>query len=234
MDPPTLPGSHDISGPSAVSRGDQEGDQGGLVGALYPVNLVLRGRRCLVVGGGPVAGRKVAGLVEVGAEVHLVATEVSEAVRSIEGIHWEERPYREGDVAGCWLVITCTDDPEVNAAVRRDGDAHGVWVNSADDPTNCTATLPAVIRQGPLVVTFSTSGEAPAVARWLRDAYGSTLGPEHCTLIELLAEARREIKGQGRSTEGMSWQEALDSGTLELIREGNLAEAKERLQACLS
>ena len=109
-----------------------------------------------------------------------------------------------------------------------------MWVNSADDTDNCSFILPSRIRRGPLLVTFSTSGEAPSVARWMRRTYAGEFGDEYVTMIDLVADERRKIQAEGRTTEGLSWQEALDSGTLGLIREGHLAEAKERLQACLS
>jgi len=206
---------------------------------LYPVNLVLAGRRCLVVGGGRVAAQKVAGLLECLAEVDVVAPVVGEEVRSLApppgaALRWEERAYRAGDVAGYRLAIAATDDPAVNRAVYLDGEAHGVLVNSADDPANCSFTLPSRIRRGPLLVTFSTGGHSPALSTWLRRRYSQEFGPEYVTLIELLAEARAELAAQGRSTEGRDWQSALDSGMLDLVREGRVAEAKERLQACLS
>lgn len=210
------------------------GSGGDLVGSLYPANLVLHGRRCLVIGGGRVAAQKIQGLLEAGAEVDVIATELSDDVRSLSGITTDQRPYRVGDVAGYWLVIAATNDPETNQAVLADGDDHRVWVNSADDPANCSVLLPSRIRRGPLLVTFSTSGEAPAVAKWLRKAYEGEFGDEYVALIELVADERRRLQAEGRSTEGMSWQNAIDSGTLDLIREGHLAEAKERLQACLS
>ena len=90
------------------------------------------------------------------------------------------------------------------------------------------------IRRGPLLVTFATGGRSPAIAQWLRRRYEDEFGPEYEVLIELLSETRDELKARGESTESPGWQRALDSGMLELIREGNLAEAKERLQACLS
>jgi siroheme synthase (precorrin-2 oxidase/ferrochelatase) len=94
--------------------------------------------------------------------------------------------------------------------------------------------LPARVRQGPLLVTFSTSGSSPALSTWLRRRYGPEFGPEYAVLVEILTEARARLLAEGTSTEGLNWQGALDSGMLELIREGHLAEAKERLQACLS
>ena len=201
---------------------------------LYPVNLRLAGQPCLVVGGGVVATQKARGLLECGALVTVVAPEVGDELAALDGVTCQLRPYAVGDVDGYRLVITATDDPEVNRAVHSDGERAGIWVNSADDPENCDFTLPSKIRQGPLLVTFATGGHSPALATWLRRRYTAEFGPEYVTLIDLLAEARQELQAAGRSTEGLDWQPALDSGMLELIREGRLAEAKERLQACLS
>jgi precorrin-2 dehydrogenase / sirohydrochlorin ferrochelatase len=200
----------------------------------YPVNLLLSGRPCLVVGGGTVARQKAAGLVECGALVHVVAPDVVPEIEAMGGVTVERRPYRRGEVAAYRLAIAATDDPAVNAAVYDDGEQAGVWVNSADDPVNCAFTLPARVRQGPLLATFSTGGHSPALAVWLRRRFQSELGPEYLTLLELLDEARSAIRGAGGTSEGLDWQKALDSGMLELIREGRITQAKERLQACLS
>ena len=202
----------------------------------YPVNLVLTGRRCLVVGGGRIAARKVEGLVACGARVHVVAPVVGEEVRALagSGVTWEERPYRRGEVAGYRLAISATDDGEVNRAVFADGEQSGVWTNSADDPANCAFTLPAVVRRGPLMVTVSTGGHSPALATWLRRRVAEEVGPEYEVLVELLAAEREAIQASGRSTEHVDWQKALDSDMLALIRAGQVRQAKERLQACLS
>jgi siroheme synthase-like protein len=201
---------------------------------LYPINLRLAGARCLVVGGATVALNKVLGLLEARAVVTVVAPEVSGEIASLDGVRVERRPYREGDLVGYRLAIAATGDPDVNRAVFLEGEASGVWVNAADDPANCSFTLPARLRRGPLLVTFATGGNSPALAAWLRRRYTDEFGPEYEVLIGLLAEARADLVAQGKSTEGPGWQRALDSGMLDLIREGDLAEAKERLQACLS
>ena len=201
---------------------------------LYPINLRVDGKRCLVVGGGKVAEGKVRGLLEAGAVVTVVAPEVSDGLAGLEGVEVERRSYRPGDLAGFRLAVVATSDPEVNRAVFLEGEASGVWVNAADDPDNCSFTLPARIRRGSLLVTFATGGSSPALASWLRRRYEAEFGPEYEVLIDLLAEARAEMRTRGQSTEGPGWQRALDSGMLDLIREGDLAEAKERLQACLS
>jgi precorrin-2 dehydrogenase/sirohydrochlorin ferrochelatase len=201
----------------------------------YPVNLLVAGKRCLVVGGGRVAAQKASGLVEAGAVVHVVAPELSDALRAVPDVTWDQRRYVPDDLDGCALVIVATDDPAVNHQVYLDAEARGLWVNAADDPVNCTFTLPARVRRGDVLVTVSTGGRSPAVASWLRRRFEEQLGPEIETLLDLVATERERLQREGRSTEAVDWQKAIDSGMLlELIREGRLAEAKERLQACLS
>jgi precorrin-2 dehydrogenase/sirohydrochlorin ferrochelatase len=190
---------------------------------LYPVNLVLAGRRCLVVGGGRVAAQKAAELLVCGAEVHVVAPRIEPETAALSG-----------EVAGYRLAVAATDQPEVNHQVFLEGEAAGVWVNSADDPANCAFTLPSRVRRGDLLVTFSTGGRSPALATWLRRRFSEEIGPEYLTLMDLLAEERARLRREGVPTEGLDWQGALDSGMLDLVREGRLAEAKERLKACLS
>ncbi|HEX5946528.1 MAG TPA: bifunctional precorrin-2 dehydrogenase/sirohydrochlorin ferrochelatase [Acidimicrobiales bacterium] len=211
---------------------------------LYPVNLLLTGRSCLVVGGGRVAVGKVRGLVEAGAHVTVVAPEVDDRILAMAAVGApdggrgvvvvERRAYRRGEVAGHRLVIAATGDPAVNQRVYDDGEAAGVWVNSADDPERCSLILPARVRQGRLTVTVSTAGHSPAVASWLRARLADELGPEYDDLIGLLSEAREEVRAQGHSTEQLDWRAALDSGILDLVRAGRLEDAKERLRACLS
>ena len=230
---------------------------------LYPVNLLLTGRSCLVVGGGNVAVGKVRGLVEAGARVTVVAPEVDDRILAMatdpsdepkstrDGsgrvapgsaapagergtVAVERRAYRPGDVAQHRLVIAATGTPAVNQQVYDDGEAAGVWVNSADDPERCSVILAARVRQGRLTVTVSTAGHSPAVASWLRARLADELGPEYDELIGLLSEAREEVRAQGHSTELLDWRAALDSGILDLVRAGRLEDAKERLRACLS
>lgn len=205
---------------------------------VYPVALLLQDRLCLVVGGGHIAERKTRGLLAAGARVDIVAKEVLSPVRALEGAPGvnsiEERPYRSGEVAGYWLAVAATGDDEVNRAVYEDGQAAHVWVNSADDPANCSFILPAVARQGPVSVAVSTSGYSPALASWLKAHAAEHMGPELAELAEMLAEARARLKAQGRSTEGVDWRPSLDWDMLELIRSGGRAEARERIEACLS
>jgi precorrin-2 dehydrogenase/sirohydrochlorin ferrochelatase len=204
-----------------------------VAGDQYPVNLILQGARCLVVGGGPVAARKAAGLLACQAEVHVIAPSFSPEMAALP-VSVEERPYRPGDVAGYRLVLAATDDRDVNRAVFDEAEAQGTWVNSADDPALCTFTLPSVIRRGPLMVTVSTGGRSPALATWLKRRFEAQLGPEYQVLVDLVAQVREDMRAAGRSTEQADWQSVLDSDMLELIKAGNVDLARERLQTWLS
>jgi len=200
----------------------------------YPVNLLLEGRRCLVVGGGRVAVRKVEGLLACGAQVKVVAPRLDADLVDRAGVTCEQRAWKPGDLAGVWLVIAATDDPDANRAVYEAGERAGTWVNGADDPANCSFTLPSVVRRGDLQVAVSTGGRSPALASWLRRRFEDEIGPEYGILLDLLATEREGLKAAGRSTEGLDWQSALDSDMLGLIRNGDLVHARERLLTCLS
>ena len=206
-------------------------------GPQYPANLVLQGRRVLVVGAGAIAARKVEGLLACGADVVVVAPVVGEAIAALAAagaVHLCQRAYRADDLDAVWLAVTATDDRAVNRAVFADGEARRIWVNAADDPVSCSFTLPSVVRQGPIMVTVATGGHSPALATWLGRHVAGELGPEYAQLALLLAEARAALQAEGRSTEGLNWLSAIDSGMLEMIRLGDVGRAKERLQACLS
>jgi len=202
--------------------------------ALYPVNLVLTDRPCLVVGGGTVAARKVEGLLAGGAKVTVVAPEVVDEIRGWPEVTVLERPYRAGDVDGERLVISATDSSVVNGAVYADCEAAGIWVCGADDPQHCSFTLPSVVRRGTLVLTVSTGGRSPAVARWMRERLEQEIGPEYEALLDLVADQRAAAKAEGRDTSTLDWQKALDSDMLALIRTGDLDSARKRLETCLS
>lgn len=201
---------------------------------LYPVNLVLTGRRCLVVGGGSVAARKVRGLLAAGAVVHVVAPEITEEIRGLTGVTLDERPYESHDLEGVWLVVAATGDPEVNATVRKDADAAHTWLNAADDPASCSFTLPAVTRRGPVTVAVSTAGHSPALAKWIKGQVEDLIGPEFATLATLVGEVREQLQAAGRSTEQVDWRPAFESDMLDAVRAGDLARVRERLEACLS
>ncbi len=203
----------------------------------YPVNLRLAGLPCLVVGGGPVAAGKVTDLLAAGAEVTVVAPAVCSDLAELAArgvIDLQQRPYDQRDLEGVWFAVAATGDPAVNAAVRADGDALRVFVNAADDPDHCSAIRPAQLWRGDLLVTYSTGGASPAVSKWLRRRGEQLYGPEYGELVALVAQVRRERMVRNLPTDPRGWQRALDSGILDLVRQGRTSDAKELLDACLS
>lgn len=173
----------------------------------FPVFLQLTGVPVLLVGGGRVAARKAEALLAAGAAVTVVAPRVDPGLqRSAAACHL--RAYRPGDIAGHRLVMTATDDAAVNAAVAADAVAAGVWVNSADDPANCTFILPAVARDGAVTVAVSTAGASPALASHLRSRLQQWLaGIDAAGAAERLSAQRAELHAQGVSTESIDWSQ---------------------------
>jgi precorrin-2 dehydrogenase / sirohydrochlorin ferrochelatase len=208
-----------------------------LDGPLYPVGLVVRGRRCLVVGGGRVAGRKVRSLLQCGAAVTIVAPEVHGALRLLaedgppgaageHPVDVQRRRYERGEAAGYRLVVAATGDPDVDAAVYEDAEAAGVWVNTADDPAHCTMVLPAVWRTGAVTVSVSTGGVSPALAGWLRTRVAESVGEHVGRLAALLGEARRRLQDEGRPTDSVDWLAILEGPVPALVAQGRLADAR--------
>lgn len=157
--------------------------------------LELRGRSCLVVGGGHVAREKVAGLVAQGASVRVVAPSIVAELDALASRTPEltlvRRPFEPGDLDGCWFVVAATDDPAVQQQVYDEATARRIFVNGADDPARCSAYLTAVHREGPVVVSVSTEGTSPALAAWLRDRLAGALPPGIAGVAEQLAAERR-------------------------------------------
>jgi len=219
----------------------------------------LSGRPCLVVGGGPVAARKVLSLLGAGAVVTVVALEtvaaidaaVLEAAATGAVLAVERRPYRRGEAAGYALVVTATGDPTVDDGVVDDARAADVLVNRADSRPvrpggtgdegaghggddrswrDGTVQLPAVLRRGPVSVAVSTGGISPALARWLRDRIATSLPARLETVAALVDEAREERRATGRATDSVDWADLLDHTVVPLVDAGRVDEARAALR----
>ncbi len=198
----------------------------------YPIFLELAGQPCLVVGGGAVAERKVDGLLAVGASVTVVSPMLSpglEVLAKARRIRHVAREYNPGDLEGYQLAFVATDDRAVNAAVAREGQEHGVWVNAADDPEHCDFILPSIFRRGELVVAVATGGSSPALSRVVREEIEGYLGEEYGVLAEIAADVRRELRARGLSPDGEAWRKALDGDLRGLVAQGRRDEARARL-----
>jgi precorrin-2 dehydrogenase / sirohydrochlorin ferrochelatase len=198
----------------------------------YPVLLDLAGRRCVMVGGGGVAERRIDGLLTAGAEVIVISPRLTPTLTALvaEGrIYHEPRGYRDGDLAGADLAFVATDAGEVNAAVAREARERGLWINAADDPARCTFILPALVRRGDLTVAVATGGSSPALARAIREELETYLTDDYTTLASIAAEARRELRAAGRPVTADAWRRALGPEVRRLIVERGRDDAKHRL-----
>jgi siroheme synthase-like protein len=151
--------------------------------------LDLRGRDCLVVGGGRVATEKVHGLLDCEARVTVVAPHIDDQLRRLP-VCIERREFERADVDGRLLVIAATDDREVNVAVSRAAAEESTLCNVADDPELCSFILPAITRRDPIVVGVSTGGASPALAQRIRDDVADLLTPRHAELAHRLQALR--------------------------------------------
>jgi len=198
----------------------------------YPIFLDMRDRPCLVIGGGPVAERKVEGLLEVGAAVTVISPTLGARLGALaaEGrIRHVGREYRPGDLAGYQLAFVATDDGEASAAVAREGQERGVWVNAADDLARCDLILPSVLRRGELVVAVATGGASPALSRAIREELEAYFTEDYAALVQIVAEVRHELRERGSLPSAEAWRTALDRDLRGLIAAGRREEAKARL-----
>jgi len=171
---------------------------------MYPVMLNLRGRRCLVVGGGGVALRKIEGLLAENAHVTVIAPEPIQALRELaqrKKVHLEERDYQSSDIAGHLLVFAATSDRSVNGQIWCEAEKAGIWVNVADEPSDCTFHLPARVRRGALQLVIASAGEAPFAVRRLRKFLERRFGSEWAEWLEAAARFREKVRTSGLDPE---------------------------------
>lgn len=161
--------------------------------ADLPVMLRVAGRRCVVVGGGAVARRRVGSLCEAGAQVSIIAPQVEEQLLNMADTV-EQRAYQSGDLEGALLVVIATDDLAVNRQVAADARAGGVLVNQADDPSRSDVMIPAHAHHGPVTLSVYTSGISPAAAAAIRRELSEALDGDWPRLLEVIAPFRGLIQ----------------------------------------
>lgn len=170
----------------------------------FPINLDIANRRCVVVGGGKVAERKVKSLLKCNGEVVVISPELTEklaALHSRNSISWQNRNYIMGDLDGAFMVIAATDDEDTQAQVFTDAQEKNLLVNVADVPERCNFILPATVRRKNLAVSVSTGGKSPALARLLREKLEKHITPEYGVLADILGLLRPVVLERGQSHE---------------------------------
>ncbi len=189
----------------------------------YPVFLNLTCKKCLVVGGGTVAERKVLKLLECGARITVVATELNDSLNRMRQetlIDCIFDEYRSNYVENFFLVIGATDQYDVNRRIYQDATERGILVNIVDEPEKCNFIVPAHFEQGELSIAISTAGKSPALARRIKEELAKAYGKEYEILVAVMGYIRKQVASKGRSSEENKkiFEAVLDSDLLDLIR----------------
>lgn len=204
--------------------------------AVYPINLVLKGKSCAVIGGGKVAERKVHSLLSGGAKVTVYSSTLTNGLVKLADeqlISVCLHPYKPGKLAGFFLVICATNDSEVNRSAALEAKQAQALVNVVDAPELCDFTVPASLERGDLLFTVSTGGHSPKLARLIKEQLAKEYGEEYSTYLLLLGKIRDELKKTGQLSaveRGEFWQKCLDQEIIALLKGGAIKEAEEKIR----
>lgn len=211
------------------------------MGFAYPVMLEVAGRRCVVIGSGPMAESKAQDLVDAGASVEVIGPEPSAGLVGMETeglVGLVRRAYAEGDLEGAFVAIADVADPQLIERIYAEANRSGVLLNSVDDVPHCHFGAASKIRRGDLLVTLSTGGKAPALAKQLRRKLESELTEEYALLVDLLGEARQAAWPARQSMSfdewAARWEAALDADLISMVRRGEIEAVREHLLRALT
>ncbi len=200
----------------------------------YPVYLDLRGRTCVVVGGGEVAERKSGSLIIAGAHLVVVSPDLTHSLQDLaeQGklIH-RKKNFEANDLRGAFLAVAATDDPVVNGAVAEACREEGVLVNVATSPEAGTFIVPSVVERGDLLIAVSTCGDSPALARRVRQDLEKSYGPEYGVFLEKMSVLRRRLMAEvaDEGARRKIYQAVVDSDVLSLLKGGAVQDADRRI-----
>jgi precorrin-2 dehydrogenase/sirohydrochlorin ferrochelatase len=193
----------------------------------YPISLDIQNRNCLVVGGGGVGTRKVKTLLACGARVTVVSRDVSAPLQdlAVSGeIKLEHRSYRSADLNGMFLVIGATNDEKLNRQISSDAEQLNTLCNIADRPEVCNFILPSIVHRDDLVITISTSGRSPALAKKLRKTLEKQFGDEYGVLLKLMGAIRKRLLRQAHQPEAHKplFEALINSDLIGMIQENKI------------
>ncbi|MDS1030695.1 bifunctional precorrin-2 dehydrogenase/sirohydrochlorin ferrochelatase [Bacillota bacterium LX-D] len=205
----------------------------------FPVLLDLTQKKCLVIGGGEVAQRKVFSLLECDAEIVLISPTITEKLQYLVKNHkisYIPREYNPKDLGLPFIVICATGNTELNLAIAAECSKRNILVNVVDSPDSGNFIVPAAIRRGDLCISISTGGHSPALSKKIRQQLESQFGEEYIKYLDLMEEMRKtvieNIPEQKKRAE--IFKKLVDSDILDLLKTGQDQLAKERAKQCIS
>ncbi|MFN3533090.1 MAG: bifunctional precorrin-2 dehydrogenase/sirohydrochlorin ferrochelatase [Candidatus Brocadia sp.] len=202
----------------------------------YPIFLNIQDKKCVVVGGGNVAWRKVCSLKDAGAKVTVVSPEFCPELEKEAGIERIKQKYDAKFLKEAVLVVASTDDGEVNKKIYYDAVERGILVNVVDRPEFCSFIVPSSIMRGDLCISISTGGASPALARNIREFLEKQFGDEYGEFTKLLSEMRRKILSEVKeeSIRRDILQRIAGLDMLEVVKNRGILEAKKKMLEIVS
>lgn len=202
---------------------------------VYPVNLNIKDKKCIVVGGGNVAERKVKSLLRANAAVNVISPNLTPTLQDLvmkKKVNYIARNYQAGDIKGCFLVICATDSKEINKIVAEEADNLGLLFNVIDDSKESNFTVPAVINRNDLIITVSTNGKSPAVAKQIKEELSQMYGEEYGYFLKIIAKYRQELKSNAKSSKDREnfWRTNMNKDILTMLKDGRLNEAEAKIK----
>ncbi len=212
---------------------------GAVMTNLYPVYIDLTNKKCLVIGGGKVAERKIDNLLEYGCLIRVVSPQVEKNIQIWADqnlIQLYRREFQEQDIADSFMVFVATDNNRINEKVSKMCRERGIMVNAVDDPPHCDFYIPSIVRRNSLVLAISTGGKSPAFARRLRSELEEIITPEYGEFVDILGEQRELIKDRIKDIEIRKkiFEELVYSDIIDLLKAGEKERAKEKVERCMS
>jgi len=190
----------------------------------YPVNLDIQNRNCLVVGGGSVGTRKVMTLLDCGAIVTVVSPDITAKLLELANngsIVLQKRTYQASDLGGMFLVIGTTNNEKLNRQINSDAQRLNILCNIADRPEDCNFILPSIVKRGDLLITISTSGKSPALAKKLRKELEKEFGEEYGEFLRLMGAIREKLLRKKHEPEAHKqiFEQLINKGLVQMIRD---------------
>lgn len=188
----------------------------------FPITLNLLNKPCLVIGGGPVAERKVKSLLAADADTTVISPALTKELNNLataKKFKFFKRHYKNGDLNGYFLTVVAIGDARLNKVIYRNALAKNILINIADAPELCTFFLPAVVKRGELQIAVSTGGKSPALAKRLRERLEKEFGPEYEEWLSIISEYRRRIMliEPDKKKRHLAYEKLLNSNVLEKI-----------------
>ncbi|HBR17460.1 MAG: hypothetical protein A3G39_09260 [Deltaproteobacteria bacterium RIFCSPLOWO2_12_FULL_43_16] len=204
----------------------------------YPIFLDIKGKSCVVIGGGNVAERKVLSLLDAGAKVLVISPKLTPALKKLANkkkIGYCPKAYEKGNLKGFFLAYSATNDQKVNRDVFNEAKRQGVLLNVVDVPELCNFIVPSVVERGDLLIAISTSGKSPAMAKKIRQQLEKGFGKEYAVFLDIMGKIRDKVLTRSKESDKNKrlFERLVNSPLIEWIKEGKKKEINRFLKQVL-